>query len=134
MVSPIFTFFLSCCDVLNNSCFLPTNWARTSYYSPSQNFPRKIFFFFLLFPFSSIQYKNFCEQIDLLFVSSRFYVPKKSPVFLLLKKNSLMKNILFFFFHQVFLASFFHHSLFLFITFRIHLCFSFPFLLDLLFS
>ena len=57
---------------------------------------------------------------------------KKSSVFFFFWKkfSHSWKTISFFFFHQVFLASFFHHFLFLSITFRIHHCFSFPFLLD----
>ena len=109
---------------------------RTSHHSPSQKFPGRIFFFFFFF-FHSLPFNPsiFCEQRDLLFDLSRLYFPKKNFFFFSKKKKNLSheKHSLFFF-HQVFLASLFHHFLFLFITFRICLCFSFPFLLDLLFS
>ena len=54
---------------------------------------RKDLPFFLLFPFSSIQSKHFCEQIDLVvcFISFLFSEKIFTP-----QKKTLMKNILFF--------------------------------------
>ena len=78
-------------------------------------------------PLSFPLFISFCETpsvVPLLFWFRLFSLLHFPSLF------SLMKNILSFFFHQMFLASFFHHFLFWPITFRIHHCLSFPFLLD----
>ena len=130
---PFSQFLLSCCDVLRKKVvFLYNKLGRTSYHSPSQNCPGRIFLFFFFFHSLPFNPGIFCEQRDLLFLWSRLYFPKKIFRFFFLKKKKQIsheKHSLFFF-HQMFLASFLHHFLFLFITFRIRLRFSFPFLLD----
>ena len=102
---------------------------RASFQSPSSftlfisfsETPSVVLLLFWFRLFSSLHFPSlFFRRIT--FLSSFFFSKKK--------RISLMKNNLSFFFHQMFLASFFHHFLFLSITFRIHHCFSFPFLLD----
>ena len=86
-VSHFFTILLWRAEKKKRS-FLSNKLERTSYHSPSQKFPREIFLFssFSIL-FHSIQAFFFCEQRDFLFVSSRFYFPKKIFRFFFLKKK-----------------------------------------------
>ena len=110
---------MTCCKIVVSE---PKNWGGHRTILLRQNFPGKIFLFssFSIL-FHSIQEFLRTNRPFVCFIS--FLFPEK-----------ISRTFSFFFFDHVFLASFFHHSLFLFITFRIHLGFSFPFLLDLLFS
>ena len=63
---------------------------RTSYHSPSQNCPGRIFLFFFFFHSLPFNPSIFCEQRDLLFLWSRLYFRKNLPFFLFCSKKKTL--------------------------------------------
>ena len=130
MISPVFKIFTVLLWRAEFFCFFIQLIGKDKLIILLRKFFQEGSFFFLLFPFSSIQSKLFFANKETFCLFYLVFIFRKNLPFFFKKKESLSWKTFLFFFHQVFLASLFHHFLFLFITFRIRHCFSFPFLLD----